>query len=188
MITMLSKLSKTVLALTIAGGIVGCSSTAEKVQDKPKAEPKVEQKSEPVVDMKAVNKQRVLNYLNAVSNATTNTGKTAPNIGKLFEKASMHPQLLANPDWRADLAREYDKIEADYNSVKSYSDVPEQYQNTHNLLLQGYDYFMQSKVKIMEAINELNADKMQEGLDLVGKSTEFIVKSNEELVKVPVEK
>ncbi|AKQ08390.1 hypothetical protein PQE66_gp075 [Bacillus phage PBC2] len=100
----------------------------------------------------------------------------------------MHPQLLANPDWRADLATEYNKIEADYNSVKSYSDVPEQYQNTHNLLLQGYDYFMQSKVKIMEAINELNPDKMQEGLDLVGKSTEFIVKSNEELVKVPVEK
>ncbi|UUV46062.1 hypothetical protein [Bacillus phage vB_BanS-Thrax1] len=185
---MLSKFGKTVLVLTIAGGIVGCSSTAEKVQDKPKAEPKVEQKSEPVVDMQAVQKQRAVNYLNAVSNATTNSGKVTPNISALFQKASMHPQLLANPDWKSDLAKEYDKIEADYNTVKNYKDVPEQYQNTHNLLLQGYDYFMQSKVKIMEAIEEVNADKMQEGLDLIGKSTEFIVKSNEELVKVPVQK
>ncbi|AKQ08389.1 hypothetical protein PQE66_gp074 [Bacillus phage PBC2] len=68
---MLSKLGKTVLVLTIAGGIVGCSSTTEKVQDKPKTEPKVEQKSEPVVDMKAVHKQRAINYLNAISTQLT---------------------------------------------------------------------------------------------------------------------
>lgn len=179
---MLSKISKTVLALLLAGGIVGCSQKAEPVE-KPKAEPKVEQ-----VDMKAVEKQRTVNYLTAVSNSTTNSGKVAKEIGALFQKASMHPQLLMNPDWKADVTKEYEAIQTDYDNIKSYRDVPSQYANAHNTLLQGYDYFMQSRVKIMEAINEVNADKMQEGLDLIGKSTEYITKSTDELMSVPVQK
>ncbi|QOV08377.1 signal peptide-containing lipoprotein [Bacillus phage Kirov] len=179
---MLSKISKTLLALLLAGGIVGCSQKAEPVE-KPKAEPKVEQ-----VDTKAVEKQRTINYLTAVSNSTTNSGKVAKEIGALFQKASMHPQLIMNPDWKSDVAKEYDKIQADYDSVKSYRDVPSQYANTHTTLLQGYDYFMQSKVKIMEAIDEVNANKLQEGLDLIGKSTEYITKSTDELMSVPVQK
>lgn len=179
---MLSKISKTALAILLAGGIVGCSQKAEPVE-KPKTEPKVEQ-----VDTQAVEKQRTINYLTAVSNSTTNSGKVAKEIGALFQKASMHPQLLMHEDWKSDVSREYDKIQADYDSVKGYRDVPQQYVNAHNTLLQGYDYFMQSKVKIMEAINEVNADKMQEGLDLIGKSTEYITKSTDELMSVPVSK
>jgi len=182
---MLSKISKTALAILLAGGIVGCSQKAEPVE-KPKAEPKVEQVEK--VDTKAVENQRTVNYLTAVSNSTTNSGKVAKEIGALFQKASMHPQLLKNEDWKSDLSKEYDRVQADYDTVKGYRDVPEQYANAHKTLLQGYDYFMQSRVKIMEAVNEINADKMQEGLDLIGKSTEYITKSTDELMSVPVSK
>lgn len=182
---MLSKIGKTVLAITLAGGLIGCTQKAEK----PVEQPKVEQKEEkPKVDLVEVQKQRELNYLNAVSNSTTNSGKVAREIGALFQKASLHPQLIAHQDWKADLENEYNKIQADYDSVKRYSDVPEKYSHSHSLMLQSYDTFMQSKVKIFEAMNEVNADKLQEGLDLVGKSTELMNQSSAELSRVSTQK
>lgn len=183
---MLSKIGKTVLAITLAGGLIGCTQKAEKPVEQPKVEQKVEEK--PKVDLVEVQKQRELNYLNAVSNSTTNSGKVAKEIGALFQKASLHPQLIAHPDWRADLENEYNKIQADYDSVKRYSDVPEKYNRSHSLMLQSYDVFMQSKVKIFEAMNEVNADKLQEGLDLVGKSTELMTQSTAELTRVSTQK
>ena len=181
---MLSKISKTVLAITLAGGLIGCTQK----EAKPVEQPKVEQKVEPKVDLAEVQKQRELNYLNAVSNSTTNSGKVAKEIGALFQKASLHPQLIAHPDWKSDLENEYNKIQADYDSVKRYSDVPEKYNRSHELMLQSYDTFMQSKVKIFEAMKEVNANKLQEGLDLVGKSTELMNQSSAELARVSTQK
>lgn len=171
-------LASLVLGGSLLLGMVGCSETADKTTDKPKV---VENK----VDEKALAKKMESDYLQVVYEANSSSETASKDMQRLFEKASLHPELLLHEGWKYDLNKAYEQMQKNYDKVRNYPNVPDKYKEAHANLLQGYDYLMQSQPKIMEGVNNMDADKMSEGIELIQKSKEYVNKFTTGITNAP---
>ncbi|HDR6310106.1 TPA: hypothetical protein QCU60_001952 [Bacillus cereus] len=188
-------LKKWGVMLLIVAIMNGCSAkTDENVkEDTEKKEPKVERtkieqaKEEPEIDLVKVEKEKRQKYINNIITITEKTGVTNKLIEKLLMEANDNTSLFGDNKWKGAIRNGYKAIGNDYDTLKTYPQqhIPDAYKPHHETLLKSYEYHMDSGVKIILSVEELNSSKMKEGLELKQNAIELFNKYTNDITSVP---
>ncbi|WP_263701863.1 hypothetical protein [Bacillus thuringiensis] len=173
----------------------GCSAKTDEnaKDDKQKNEPKVEQtkveqaKEEPKIDIVKIEKEKRQKYINNIVTITEKTGVTNKLIEKLLMEANGNTSLFGDNKWKDAVRNGYKAIGNDYDTLKTYPQqhIPDAYKQHHETLLKSYETYMDSGVKIILSVEELNSSKMKEGLELKQEAVELLNKYTNDITSVP---
>ncbi|QIW89760.1 putative signal peptide-containing lipoprotein [Bacillus phage Izhevsk] len=157
-----------VLGATIMLGLVGCSESAKPVQEVAKFETFKKSEAELRED-----------YLSLVKEENTKSAQAMRNVSKLFERATMHPELFHNPRFQSDLEKEYKVVEDTYFKLKMYKelDIPSDLLKGHRDLLTGYEYCYNGNNLTWDGVLESNSQKIKDGADLIRQGVPYITLS-----------
>ncbi|HDR7516870.1 hypothetical protein AB1I92_14485 [Bacillus mobilis] len=188
-------LKKWGVMLLVVALMNGCSAkTDENVkEDAQKNESKVEQtkveqaKEEPKIDLVKIEKEKRQKYINNIVTITEKTGVTNKLIEKLLMEANDNTSLFGDNKWKDAIRNGYKGIGNDYDTLKTYPQqhIPDEYKEHHETLLKSYETYMDSGVKIILSVEELNSSKMKEGLELKQKAIELLNKYTNDIASVP---
>lgn len=183
------------LLVVVVAFMNGCSAkTDENVKsDTQKDKPKIEQtkvepaKEEPKIDLVKIEKEKRQKYINNIVTITEKTGITNKLIEQLLMEANANTSLFGDNKWKDAIRNGYKSIGNDYGTLKTYPQqhIPEAYKQHHETLLKSYETNMDSGVKIILSVEELNSSKMKEGLELKQKSIELLNKYTNDITSVP---
>lgn len=146
-------------------GMVGCSDSARPVQEV--SEMKVVKKSES--ELKE-------DYMKFITEQNSKAQTSMNNVARLFDKATMHPELLSNEGFQADLEKEYDEVGDVYFALKMYkeADVPQELLFDHQDLILGYEKCYNGNNLTFDGVKELNTKKMKDGARLIGEGASYV--------------
>ncbi|WP_439873824.1 hypothetical protein ACSLGG_18180 [Bacillus mycoides] len=192
---MLKKWGVTLLMVAL---VAGCSSKTDTVKEEPKneeskIEEKVEQtkveqaKEEPKIDLVNIEKEKRQKYVNNIVIITEKTGISNKLIEKLLMEANNNTSLFGDNKWKDAIRNGYKAIGNDYDTLKTYPQqhIPDAYKQHHETLLKSYETYMDSGVKIILSVEELNSSKMKEGLELKQTAIELLNKYTNDIKSVP---
>ncbi|MFD3216240.1 hypothetical protein [Bacillus sp. BR_7a] len=188
-------LKKWGVILLVVAVMNGCSAKTDEnaKDDKKKNEPKVEQtkveqaKEEPKIDIVKIEKEKRQKYINNIVTITEKTGVTNKLIEKLLMEANDNTSLFGDNKWKDAVRNGYKAIGNDYDTLKTYPQqyIPDAYKQHHETLLKSYETYMDSGVKIILSVEELNSSKMKEGLELKQEAVELLNKYTNDITSVP---
>lgn len=165
MIIMKRGVASLVLGATIILGLVGCSESAKPVQEVSKIE--IFKKSE--AELRE-------DYLSLVKSENEKSAQAMRNVSKLFDKLTLHPELLQNARFQSDLEKEYKVVENTYFKLKMYKelDIPSDLLKGHRDLLTGYEYCYNGNNLTWDGVLESNPQKIRDGADLISQGVPYI--------------
>jgi len=170
-----------ILAAVLGIGILGACTNQETGKGVNEEKPKVEQVKKEAEKKKSEEQtQKESKYATEVTNILLNSYKTDIAIYQKFEEVKKNPLLMLDDDWKQSLRDAYEPLSEDYGQLKNM-EVPERFKTAHEKLLQGFEYTLQSKDKMLEGIDTMNPDLLREGLELLEKSNALLEEAKNEM-------
>ena len=171
-------------------GIIGAIVEGNSKEEEPKTEQVATKEEKSKENDKKKQKEQKQNiddtkkaqgeYIVKMTIIMTNSSKPMQKLSELFSQPSQNPTLLMNSQWREDIIQQYLEIDK-YRQEVVALDVPENFRETHDLTVKGFDNILNSKDIIIQGIDSMDAQKIIEGTKMMSEGANYFQQVNTKL-------
>lgn len=109
----------------------------------------------------------VSDYMDFVSDVTTNLSESTSDLSMLFKSVGDKPSEIFKENFKEDLIGIYMVIIEDCKRIEGYENVPEGYEDIQRLLLESFEQYVESRDLILNAIQLKRLQYLDEATQLI---------------------
>jgi hypothetical protein len=152
-----------------------------------KAEPKEEQKQEEIVKAETSKVEEVneedIEFKMATEEILNNTSSLLQELKAKFTDASNDPDLTSDPIWRQGIVDVFKDIRAEQEKLSALN-VPDELADVHSDNVEGFQFIMDSRDRILQGIDFKDPNHINEGAELMAKGAGKFTDSENKLDEI----
>jgi hypothetical protein len=168
------KLASGLVIVTTVFFLGACTQNVDKSEE----DTKVKEAVETVEQVEDNSEQKA--YAERVEIVMNLSSEAMYRFSDLFKQLSNDSSVSKDGEWQMGLMGVYADMKIYQKNIQDLN-VPSEFNNSHNELLQFYDIFLQSEEKILYGVDNLDIESLDEGIAIVEQSTEVLKGANKNL-------